>query len=664
MKDNSSFLLLFIPLILLSILSSVLFVERTGFSSDPRQSSLDFLDPVEDLEILNQTQVGDLKSTVIGDEDLLIDQTEPGKVLMQTINVGDRLDWLLPDLPRPSASEGKQISHKETESLLLFDSNGIEGPQVQKTVKDALDSMRVRYTSQDVTTTPELNLEEFQTVVITFVDLEKIESQAQKLIDWAEDGGRVLFAIRPDPSPTFSSIYRKLGILSKIGNLIDVSGVNFTSELFPGTKGISLGSEFINHNSIPVQLEENSIVHMVSADEYALPIMWESNYGKGRFVVLNSDQFNNKSSRGVICAAYSLLKDISIYPVINSAVFFIDDFPSPIPQGESELITQQFGRDLQSFYINIWWPDMQGFARKYGIKYTGVIIVTYEEEVEPPFNILPDVETFNYFGSSLLSGGGEIGLHGYNHVPLCLEESGYNQKLGYPVWYSENDMRNALTELYLFAESLFPDQPMNTYVPPSNMLCPQTREWLNEALPSIKIIASVYLQDPDIPEYYQEFEEASDGIIELPRIVAGFDVNEFMHWTAINEIFIHYIHTHFVHPDDLIDSERSGGQTWTTLRDKLNEYLLWLYISAPEIRNMTSREAAMAVQRFYRLELDTYIENDIYQITLENFYDEAWLLMRSLKTPRTIEGGSFSEVSENLFLVQAQQPKVSISFKE
>ncbi len=394
MKDNSSFRLLFIPLVLLSILSFVLFIERTGLSYDPKRPSLEFLEPVEDIETLVRTQDG------------------------------------------------------EIESLLLFDSTGLEGPQVIQTVKDSLDSMRVRYSSLDVSNNPELNLEAYQTVVITFVDLDKIENQALKLTDWVEDGGRVLFAIRPDPSQTFSAIYRKLGILSKNDDLVDVSGVNFTSKLFPGANGISLGSEFINHTSLPVQLEENSIVHMVSTDEYELPIMWEFNYGKGRFVVLNSDQFNNKSSRGVICAAYSLLKDISIYPVINSAVFFIDDFPSPIPQGEYESITRQFGRDLQSFYINIWWPDMRSFARKYGIKYTGAIIETYEDRVESPFDILPDVETFNYLGSSLLGGGGEIGLHGYNHVPLCLEEAGYNQQIGYPVWPSEEDMQYALAELY------------------------------------------------------------------------------------------------------------------------------------------------------------------------------------------------------------------------
>jgi len=53
--------------------------------------------------------IGGLKSTIFGGEGLVTDLTGPGKVLMQTRSVGAFLNWLLPKLPKPSSTEGKNI---------------------------------------------------------------------------------------------------------------------------------------------------------------------------------------------------------------------------------------------------------------------------------------------------------------------------------------------------------------------------------------------------------------------------------------------------------------------------------------------------------------------------------------------------------------------------
>ncbi len=35
---------------------------------------------------------------------------------------------------------------------------------------------------------------------------------------------------------------------------------------------------------------------------------------------------------------------------INSAVFFLDDFPSPVPEGDGQYIRQQYGLSIAEFY--------------------------------------------------------------------------------------------------------------------------------------------------------------------------------------------------------------------------------------------------------------------------------------------------------------------------
>lgn len=233
----------------------------------------------------------------------------------------------------------------------------------------------------------------------------------------------------------------------------------------------------------------------------------------------------------------------------------------------------------------------------------------------------------------MLRDGGEVGLHGYNHVPFCMEKDGKNQILSYPTWDSQALMQSAAFELERFSSSMLPGQPFTAYVPPSNMLCDDARTWLPEILPNLKVIASVYLPDADVPAYVQEFEEAKDGIIEYPRITSGHNPDNFMRWAQANEIWLHYAAGHFIHPDDILDSSRNEGNTWLEMRETLDEYLLWLYSSMPGVRNLSTTEGAMAVQRYARLTPDYDCNNNECRISLDGFYDEGWLLMHTEKNP-------------------------------
>lgn len=567
---------------------------------------------------------------------------------------------------RPAQMEpNPEFDNRPAQALVLYDSQGFAGDEHVQTVQDALDSMRVKYDTFDIRSDKAFNLKEYQIVVVALLEWEAIGSPLFEILRWVEyDGGRVLFSIRPDPSEYFSAIYRKLGIVSKGDDFVIARGVTFMTNLLPGAQGLSLGEDFLLHSSYPLSLDSRSRLHAASADEYQTPLIWEYDLGKGRLVFINSDQFNTKSSRGILGASYSLLADVLVYPVINSSIFFIDDFPSPIREGSDPVITEQFGRDIQSFFINVWWPDLDRIAREHGIRYTGVIVETYNDTIVPPFEKQPEIERHQYFGGLVLNNGGELGLHGYNHVPLCLEQSGVNQRLDYPGWESTEAMELAMYELYSFSRNLFPENEFVTYVPASNILCPEARSLLPKILPDLRVIASVYLPDEDDLAYEQEFIEAADGIIEFPRIIAGYEITDYMWWVAVNELGLHYVNSHFVHPDDVLAEDRGAQKGWDYLQTQFNTYVAWLSEAAPGLRNMTAQEGAMAVQRFSRLDVKTEISNGLCRVSLDNFYDEAWLMLRTSKRPLSIQGGEITPVSSGLYLIKALQSQVVIQFGE
>lgn len=556
------------------------------------------------------------------------------------------------------------FTDKPVEALVMYDSDAFAGAEHVKTVLAVLDSMQVKYDLFDVSSEGDYDLTKYQNVVVSFIDLEKYADDIAVLTAWAENGGRILFSIRPDPSNTFNGVYRKLGITSRSDGLIIARGVDFTSDIMPGAEGIQIGTDFIASNSYFVELEPFCKIYLKSADTIQTPLLWTCDYQKGRFAVLNSDQFNSKSDRGIIGAAYSLLQDVFVYPVINGSIYFINEFPSPIAQGTDEFIASQFGRDIQNFYINIWWPDVQQLSHKYGIKYTGAFLETFNDNVEPPFDNQSENERYQYFGGLLLNNHGEVALQGYNHVPLCLAEDGVNEQLEYPNWTSFEDIELSIYESFSFIKTVFPDSKITTYIPPSNIICPAARSWLSEALPDLQVISGLYLPGEAGLAYEQEFTEAPDGIIELPRISGGYETPSYMRWAAINELGLHYVNTHYISPNDVLSDAQGSQKGWTYLHGKFEESIKWLTETAPELRNLTALEGGMAVQRYTRLAVMTHRTAGSLEIDLGNFYDEAWLMVRSSQPPQSIEGGKITQITSSLYLIQALKDHVVIGFTE
>lgn len=611
MKQKYTFTMLLLPLSILSLLASFLLVQRTGIR---------------------------YKTTLsYGNQQLL---------------------------PQENVEVADFFTDEPVEALVMYDSEEPNTEAFAENILATVDSMRVKYDSFDIRDGTITDFSEYQTVIVAFASWQDSEASMLALVNWVEAGGRVLVAIRPIPSPTFSAVYRKFGIQSREDDLVLVSGVEYKTDLLPSSQGLSLLSNQLNQTSYPVELSDNTTVHLVSADEKKIPLMWEWDFGTGRVVFVNSDLFISKEGRGVIGAGYSLLQDAFVYPVINASVFFIDDFPSPVPAGSTEMIEEQFGMTIQDFYTNVWWPDMLDISEKYNIRYTGVMIETYDHNVNAPFERELNNERHRYFGSSLLATGGEVGLHGRNHVPMCLEQMQVNQVFEYPGWGTTESMQLSVYELFRFAKSLFPDNEFVTYVPPSNILCSDARLWLPTIMPELRVIASLYVNDARKISYAQEFTEASDGVIEFPRIASDYDIPEESQYAIINELALHFVNSHFVHPDDVLDPDRGALKGWAVLRERYEVYTKWLADTVPGLRNMTAREAAIATQRFARLAVKTNYSNGVLEIDLGNFYDEAWLMLRADSVPASIEGGTFTPVTSNLYLIQAVKSKVIIHFDQ
>ena len=544
--------------------------------------------------------------------------------------------------------------------LLVCNSEDVASLDAAEQFPQILTDMKVGFAQVDLAEEPLPALEGYRTVVVTLSNLSALGENVLALADWVEQGGRALFASALQKTSGSMLLEQKLGILSSDYGYSQVDNVRLNEDfMIGGGKTYAVTDGF--DSAWTVELSERAEVFAVTDSDRPTPLVWRSACGEGTFVVVNLG-FCERSTRGFYAAAYSLLEPVCVWPVLDGATFYLDDFPSPVPGGDGVYLRRDYGTTVSEFYANIWWPDMLALAERYGFAYTGAVIENYGDDTlsEPERQL--DVSRFQYFGNMLLRTGGEIGYHGYNHQPLCTGTTDYGGELPYHTWPDEAAMAAAMKELTEFVGSQFPEGEHSVYVPPSNVLSAEGRRLLGQQFPGIRTIASTYFVDG--LAYGQEFGVAEDGIVEQPRFTSGAVLDDYMKMTALSELNMHFVNNHFMHPDDLLDEDRGAALGWEELKRRLTEYMDWLYTAAPCIRRLTGSELSGAVQRYAMLAPRATRTGQTLTVELGHFVDEASLLVRLNEgRPAGVEGGELIPLTGTLYLLRAEQPAVTITLE-
>ncbi len=549
--------------------------------------------------------------------------------------------------------------------LVITDSDQAGVEDVKEQFDQILLDMKIAHRDVDIATDGAdaiPSLTSFDRVIVLMPSLDGLGTHLTDLMSWVSAGGSLMLGMTPDNSNYLQAIASKLGIESVGYDYATAESIVPCADfMLGGGERYEFSDPF--DSSLSVSLRETAHVWAKTGDT-GTPLIWSNDCGSGHTVVCNIGIYD-KVMRGFYASAISLLGDTTAYPVVNSAVFYLDDFPSPAPSGDGTFIKRDYGLSIADFYTKVWWPDLQKLAQKYGIRYTGVMIENYEDAVnqtEPARQ--PDTTQFRYFGGILLQMGGELGFHGYNHQPLALWDTDYGTLYVYKTWKNKEALVASLNELIAFQDEVLPNAHGSVYVPPSNIL--SARQLIGTDVPRIKTIASTYFEDgTDLP-YVQEFGVATDGIVEQPRIVSGGMVDDsYMRLAAVSELNMHYVSTHFMHPDDLLDPDRGAKEGWEVYKGGLVDYLDWLTKSAPDLRHQTASECSGAIQRFSSVTVSVDTSADAWTLNLGNFHDEAWLMFRANNgEPGAATGGELTHLTGNLYLLKANDKTVTIERKE
>ncbi|WP_250252288.1 DUF2194 domain-containing protein [Bifidobacterium longum] len=555
------------------------------------------------------------------------------------------------------------IAGEKATNLLVIDSSQEGVSDAESMLDRVLLDMKVPTVTVDLAQGDEIpTLKQYQTMVIAMPNLDPLGEHVLQIMQWVKKGGGVMFAMTPEKTGYLDVIGPQIGIESSAYKYVVTEGITPSKDFMLGGGQTYMFSDPFK-SSLSVTLNDRAQVEAVSSNGRT-PLVWRSSVESGTAVMCNIGIYV-KMVRGFYASAFSLLSSAMAYPVINSAAFYLDDFPSPVPSGNGKYIKRDYNMSISEFYSQVWWPDLVRLAERYGIRFTGVMIENYGDDTKNDPVRQTDNTQFEYYGGLLLRQNGEIGYHGYNHQPLVLPNTNYGNEYTYVQWPNRKAIVDSLNELIAFQKTVLPAATSSVYVPPSNILSSEGRQIIGEDVPQIRAIASMAFPPDSSLEYVQEFGVAADGVVEAPRIVSGSMVNNsYMRLAAVSELNMHYVSTHFMHPDDLLDEDRGAKEGWETYRKGLEDYLDWLEQSAPSIRMQTGTECAAAVQRFSGLTVSMATSDDSWDLHLGNLIDQGWLMFRANNgTPGRVRGGSLTKLTGNLYLLKATSATVHIERK-
>ena len=555
------------------------------------------------------------------------------------------------------------IAGEKATNLLVIDSSQEGVSDAESMLDRVLLDMKVPTVTVDLAQGDEIpTLKQYQTMVIAMPNLDPLGEHVLQIMQWVKKGGGVMFAMTPEKTGYLDVIGPQIGIESSAYKYVVTEGITPSEDFMLGGGQTYMFSDPFK-SSLSVALNDRAQVEAVSSNGRT-PLVWRSSVESGTAVMCNIGIYV-KMVRGFYASAFSLLSSAMAYPVINSAAFYLDDFPSPVPSGNGKYIKRDYNMSISEFYSQVWWPDLVRLAERYGIRFTGVMIENYGDDTKDDPVRQTDNTQFEYYGGLLLRQNGEIGYHGYNHQPLVLPNTDYGNEYTYVQWPNRKAIVDSLNELIAFQKTVLPAATSSVYVPPSNILSSEGRQIIGEDVPQIRAIASMAFPPDSSLEYVQEFGVAADGVVEAPRIVSGSMVNNsYMRLAAVSELNMHYVSTHFMHPDDLLDEDRGAKEGWKKYYQGLENYLDWLEQSAPSIRMQTGTECAAAVQRFSGLTVSMATSDDSWDLHLGNLTDQGWLMFRANNgTPGRVRGGSLTKLTGNLYLLKATSATVHIERK-
>ena len=353
---------------------------------------------------------------------------------------------------------------------------------------------------------------------------------------------------------------------------IEASGLFFKKPLFPGMQGKSFDNKTMHLGFTNSNFSSNVNVLVASHTDHDYPVLIENKIGNGKVVFYNSSEILKKEMRGLLFASTLLGLEGIPYPIANIGTLFLDDFPSSVYDEKGASIVLENGENKSEFLKSDWWPKIKELANEEDIKYSAYItfnsnkIATDDIEFKSwDKTALLDGKnadgTNAWIENEFIKGGHEIGLRGYNDLPLLQN-----------LWKDTDLMVDvAKASDKKWKENISKNLPIS-YVAPNNQIDSLGLASLKKGFPSLNYVHTSFLGDLN-KGGNREFDPdpLNTRFFDYPRLSSGYSISSKEKWALESTYLYTGIWSHALNTKDIVD-ESSAAKAIDDLKNHIIDY--------------------------------------------------------------------------------------------
>lgn len=476
----------------------------------------------------------------------------------------------------------------------------------------------------------------------------------ENLLDYADRGGLVVFAIRPEVNEVFKSVYQQLGIYEHY--------YYKDSKGFHAAPGLLSDGEYHEeddwiYNSM-IELHVRDECTVLAENNDGTPLIWYLGYGKGNILVMNNSLMTYKSSAGLMLSLIAKVKGNLMYPVINAKAFALESFPLPTDVN-SDFLKEYYLRSGRSFLRELWWPSMVRIGSNSGIKFTAGYLTDYaSEDFYDSEAVLVEEMDFKFYAKELARYSGEIAFTGFNQKPLYFKDPA--ESMTFVPWTSYDIAETRTADAINFFNKSMPDYNMYTFLPAERLIDEQGYELILKQFPNLQAICGDFT---DKTRYYQNFDVDENGIVQFPVVTEGFQVSDMDRWDLVNTVTSKGVIFHSCDISELM-LETDPNQIWGNISKDFAGFTED-YIGSSPLESLTVTQASMRVKDMLALDADIKYNSDSIDVKIKNMPEKASFMLLSFDgIPKNTPGVTCTKIHESKYLVTSTVDEFTLELKK
>ena len=475
------------------------------------------------------------------------------------------------------------------------------------------------------------------------------QQAAEALLNYVQDGGIVIFCSLPSYQTMESceDLRYLLGIQTLRGESVRLAEIRlyqgfllggevcYTFEEDQDPERIDMAQE-IPWYDISSRTKSYMVGFIAEAEKEAMglhnedmpAIIWRSNAGSGSVFAVNGDYMEGEAALGLLDAMVYETRDYALYGVVNAQNLSVAGFPDLTIENETKF-AEVYGFHSQQFCRDILWPSLAAAAHKGDWKITAYFSAKQSNvsAAEPDMDEL--IEYLKYFNEESAEVGIALGRIKDTDIRLSLTE--------------EKEKLDSLNLTYAFTGAYLRSENGNQL---SQLLLP---DGYMDLFPDVRTVVREYDPEQEI------FSWLTDQITMQSATVDGYQhtyYDNFRLKSLQTALGYSNVQADIYRVIWLEDSKDAWEQVSEKFASNLDTY--WKPFAAFEKTTITESDRRL---RIFLNETVTSAARDTAEgkeitIQVENFYNDAWVMLRTHgEELKSMEGGTWDMIEADSYLL-------------